>query len=90
MAVPGTQREGVLAHLTAAAFETRVAAGFECLQGTPAHASLRAAEAKIADARAWAIANPPIERPLPGTPKPFAGLPLTRRERLSFPHLRHR
>lgn len=84
----GSVRQGVLDHLTAAAFETRVAAGFECIKGTPAHASLQAAVAKIAEARAWVLANLQTERTTPA-PKPLnEGLPLTRKQRLGFSHLR--
>jgi len=73
-------------HLGQAEFALRVATNFECLKGTPAHESVRAALAQVAQARVWvkeklAVEQPKIEARLP----PIGhGLPFSRKERLGY------
>jgi hypothetical protein len=55
-------------HLGQAEFALQVAANFDCLQGTPAHESVRAALARVVEARGWvreklAVA-PPAMKPV--------------------------
>lgn len=82
---PATQK-AILGHLTAGAFELRVAAGFDHLKDTPAHASLMAAVAQVASARAWVQQNLAVESPaMKSTLPPIGeGLPLTRKQRLGY------
>lgn len=84
-ATPVTQKS-VIDHLTAADFELRVAAGFECLKNTPAHDSLKAAVAQVAIAREWVREKMAVEQPAmtPKLPPVGIGLPLTRKERLGY------
>jgi hypothetical protein len=73
-------------HLGQAEFALTVATNFECLKGTPAHESVRAALAQVAQARTWvkerlAVEQTKIEARLPPIGQ---GLPITRRERLGY------
>jgi hypothetical protein len=73
-------------HLGQAEFALKVATNFECLKGTPAHDSVRAALAQVAQARTWvreklAVEQPKIEARLPPVGQ---GLPFTRQERLRY------
>jgi hypothetical protein len=79
-------QKAILGHLTAGAFELRVAAGFEKLKDTPAHASLKVAVAQVAIARAWVQENLAVESPVmkPKLPPIGEGLPLTRKQRLGY------
>jgi hypothetical protein len=72
-------------HLGQAEFALKVAANFDCLNGTPAHRAVREALARVAEARGWvrqlAVEGPdlrPYHAPL------GQGLPLTRQERLGY------
>ena len=73
-------------HLGQAEFALKVSANFECLKDTPAHAAVRAALARVAEARRWVREGLAVERP---TMKPSQaplgqGLPLTRKERQGY------
>jgi hypothetical protein len=82
---PATQK-AILGHLAAGAFELRVAAGFENLKDTPALASLQAAVAQVASARAWVQEHLAVEAPAmkPTRPPIGEGLPLTRKQRVGY------
>lgn len=82
---PATQK-AILGHLTAGAFELRVAAGFDHLKDTPAQASLKAAVAQVAIARAWVQEQMAIELPVmaPKLPPIGEGLPLTHKQRVGY------
>jgi len=73
-------------HLGQAEFALRVAVNFECLKGTPAHDSVRAALAQVGLARTWVKEKLAVEQPTmkPNLPPLGQGLPLTRRERLAY------
>lgn len=86
MAVPASTRSYLDSHLSQAEFALKVAANFACLQGTPAHESVRAALAQVEQARTWVREKLPVET---ATMKPFEiplgqGLPLTRKSRLGY------
>lgn len=73
-------------HLGQAEFALKVAANFDCLKNTPAHEAVRAALARVAEARSWVREKLAVERP---ALKPYEaplgqGLPLTRKERLGY------
>lgn len=53
----------LLNHLSQAEIDLRVAAQFECFRATPAHQAVRAALARIEEARHWADKNVPVELP---------------------------
>lgn len=53
MPVSPSTRQCLDDHLGQAEFALRVAANFDCLQGTPAHESVRAALAQVAETRDW-------------------------------------
>ena len=86
MPVPPSTRQHLDDHLGQTEFALKVAMNFECLKGTPAHESVRAALAQVAQARIWvkeelAVEQPKIEARLP----PIGhGLPISRRERLGY------
>jgi hypothetical protein len=63
MAVHPSTRSHLDDHLGQAEFALQVAANFACLKGTPAHESVRAALARVAEARAWVGATLNVERP---------------------------
>jgi hypothetical protein len=73
-------------HPGQAEFALQVAANFDCLKNTPAHAAVRAALARVAVARSWVREQLAVERPAmkPYQAPPGQGLPLTRKERLGF------
>lgn len=73
-------------HLGQAEFALKVSANFDCLKNTPAHAAVRAALARVAEARSWVRERLAVERP---TMKPAQaplgeGLPLTRQARQGY------
>ena len=73
-------------HLGQAEFALKVSANFVCLKNTPAHAAVRAALARVAEARSWVRERLAVERP---TMKPAQaplgeGLPLTRQARQGY------
>lgn len=53
MPVSTSTRQCLDDHLGLAEFALKVAANFACLNGTPAHESVRAALAQVAGARDW-------------------------------------
>ncbi len=53
-------------HLGQAEFALKVAANFECLQGTPAHEAVRAALAQVAGARTWVRTKLNVAQPFVG------------------------
>ena len=68
MPVPPSTRQHLDDHLGQAEFALKVAANFECLCGTPAHDSVRAALAGVAEARSWvktqlAVQSPSVKPP---------------------------
>jgi hypothetical protein len=56
-------RQALDDHLSQAEFALRVAGNFECLQGTPAHDSVRAALARVGEARGWVKAQLVVQLP---------------------------
>lgn len=72
-------------HLVAADFELRVASGFECIKGTPAHDNLKSAVQQAQLALAWVkrmqLTHEPMAMKLPTVGD---GLPLTRKERVGY------
>ena len=76
-------------HLGQAEFPRKVARNFTCLAGTPASAAVPAALAEVTRARAWVRTARAVRDAAGPSPQPMtAGLPPTRRERLSFRHLK--
>ncbi len=72
-------------HLVAADFELRVASGFECIKGTPAHDNLKSAVQQAQLALAWVkrmqLTYEPMAMKLPTVGE---GLPLTRKKRVGY------
>jgi len=64
MPVAPSTRQSLDDHLGRAEFALKVAANFACLQGTPAHESVRAALAQVATARAWVGTKLSVEMPV--------------------------
>jgi hypothetical protein len=84
---PSTRRQ-LYDHLGQAEFSLKVAKNFECLAGTPASAAVEVALAEVTRAREWVRTRLAVSHAAGPSPKPMReGLPLTRRERLSFRHL---
>lgn len=86
MPVAPSTRSHLDDHLGQAEFALKVSANFECLKDTPAHEAVRAALARVAEARRWVREGLAIEQP---AMKPFQaplgqGLPLTRKERQGY------
>ena len=67
MPVASSTRSHLDDHLSQAEFALTVAANFDCLKGTPAHESVRAALARVAEARVWVrerlVVEPPAMKP---------------------------
>jgi len=63
MAVAPSTRSHLDDHLGQAEFALNVAANFDCLKGTPAHESVRAALARVAEARKWIHEKLAVEPP---------------------------
>ncbi len=61
--VPPNTKLRLLNHLSQAEIDLRVAAQFECCQATPAHQMVRAALARIGEARHWLNQNLASELP---------------------------
>lgn len=76
----------MLEHLDKGAFELRVATNFDAIKGTPAHDSLKAALAKVDEARQWVRESLDVGAPAAAStfPPVGEGLPLTRKERLGY------
>ena len=84
---PSTRRQ-LYDHLGQAEFSLKVASNFECLAGTPASAAVQAALAEVTRAREWVRTKLAVSYATGPSPRPMTeGLPLTRKERLSFRHL---
>ena len=86
MPVDSSTRSHLDDHLGQAEFALKVSANFVCLKNTPAHAAVRAALARVAEARSWVRERLAVERP---TMKPAQaplgeGLPLTRQARQGY------
>jgi hypothetical protein len=60
--MPRTTRQHVEDHLGQAEFALKIASNFDCLRATPAHDSVRAALARVAEARSWIRRNLEEER----------------------------
>jgi len=73
-------------HLGQAEFALKVSANFDCLKNTPAHAAVRAALARVAEARSWVREGLAVERPAmkPSQAPLGQGLPLTRQDRQGY------
>lgn len=61
MPVPPSTRSHLDDHLSQAEFALNIASNFDCLKGTPAHESVRAALARVAEAREWVRNQPAVE-----------------------------
>jgi hypothetical protein len=86
MPVDPSTRSHLDDHLGQAEFALKVAANFDCLKNTPAHEAVRAALARVAEARGWVRKRLAVERP---ALRPYhaplgQGLPLNRKERLGY------
>lgn len=68
MPVPASTRQCLDDHLGQAEFALRVAANFDCLKGTPAHDSVRAALTQVAEAREWVRQKLAVEAAKVGPP----------------------
>jgi hypothetical protein len=86
MPVDPSTRSHLDDHLGQAEFALKVAANFDCLKNTPAHESVRAALARVAEARGWVRERLAVERPaLRSYQAPLGqGLPLNRKEQLGY------
>jgi hypothetical protein len=86
MPVDPSTRSHLDDHLGQAEFALKVAANFDCLKDTPAHEAVRAALARVAEARGWVRERLAVERPpLRPYQAPLGqGLPLNRKERLGY------
>jgi hypothetical protein len=65
MPVDPTTRQSLDDHLGQAEFALRVAAHFDCLKGTPANETVRAALARVEEARGWVREKLDVHRPTP-------------------------
>ena len=68
-------------HLSQAEFALNVASNFDCLKGTPAHESVRAALARVAEARGWVKQKLAVEPPAMKPVEPVS-LPVAERRRI--------
>ncbi len=87
MPVAPSTRSHLDDHLGQAEFALKVSANFDCLKGTPAHEAVRAALARVAEARSWVRERLAVESPAPMKPyqAPLGqGLPLTRQQRQGY------
>ncbi len=86
MPVDPSTRSHLDDHLGQAEFSLKVAANFDCLKDTPAHDAVRAALARVAEARRWVREGLAVERPgVSSAQVPLGqGLPLTRKERMGY------
>jgi hypothetical protein len=86
MPVAPSTRSHLDDHLGQAEFALKVSANFECLKDTPAHEAVRAALARVAEARGWVRERLAVERPVlrPYQAPLGQGLPLNRKERLGY------
>jgi len=73
-------------HLGQAEFSLKVATNFDCLKDTPAHDAVRAALARVAEARRWVREGLAVERTVWRSAQlPLGqGLPLIRKECMGY------
>jgi len=81
MPVTPSTRSHLDDHLSQAEFALKVAANFDCLKGTPAHESVRAALARVAEARGWVCEKLAVE-PAAMKPVNFALQSVVERRRI--------
>ncbi len=83
MPVDSSTRSHLDDHLGQAEFALKVSANFVCLKNTPAHAAVRVALARVAEAPSWVRERLAVERPtMKSAQAPLGqGLPLTSKER---------
>ena len=81
MPVSPSTRSHLDDHLSQAEFALKVAANFDCLKGTPAHESVRAALARVAEARGWVRERLVVAQPAIKTAEPTS-LPLAEQRRM--------
>jgi hypothetical protein len=86
MPVDSSTRSHLDDHLGQAEFALKVASNFDCLKDTPAYEAVRAALARVAEARGWVRERLTVESPaVRSGPIPVGqGLPLTRKERTGY------
>ena len=86
MPVPPSTRSHLDDHLGQAEFALKVSATFDCLKNTLAHEAVRAALARVAEARSWVREGLAVEQPvIKSSQAPLGqGLPLTRKERQGY------
>ena len=86
MSVAPSTRSRLDDHLGQAEFALKVSANFDCLKGTPAHDAVRAALARVGEARSWVRERLAVESPAmkPHLAPLGLGLPLTRQQRLGY------
>lgn len=81
MAVAPSTRSHLDDHLGQAEFALNVASSFDCLKGTPAHESVRAALARVAETREWVREKLAVEPPAMKPTEPIS-LPVAERRRI--------
>jgi len=81
MPVSPSTRSHLDDHLSQAEFALKVASNFDCLKGTPAHESVRAALARVAEARGWVREKLAVEQPTMKTAE-FASIPAAEQRRM--------
>ena len=81
MPVAPSNRSHLDDHLSQAEFALNVASNFDCLKGTPAHESVRAALARVAEARGWVKQKLAVEPPAMKPVEPVS-LPVAERRRI--------
>ncbi len=86
MIVAPSTRSHLDDHLGQAEFALKVSANFDCLKNTPAHEAVRAALARVSEARRWVRERLAVEQAAmkPSQAPLGEGLPLTRKERLGY------
>ena len=86
MPVAPSTRSHLDDHLGQAEFALKVSANFDCLKDTPAHEAVRVALTRVAEARSWVREQLAVERAMvkPWQQPLGEGLPLTRKQRLSY------
>ena len=86
MPVPPSTRSHLDDHLGQAEFALNVSANFDCLKNTPAHAAVRVALARVAEAPSLVRERLAVERPtMKSAHAPLGqGLPLTSKQRQGY------
>ena len=88
MPVTSSTRSHLDDHLGQAEFALKVAANFDCLKGTPAHESVRAALARVAETREWVREKLAVE-PTAMKPTEPISLPVAERRRIVTRRMAH-